>query len=414
MSIGARPNWAREDGIPSHDAAGAPVPLMPRADRSAEGLRVALFSGNYNCVRDGANKALNRLVAHLIGRGAAVRVYSPTAPEPAFEPAGDLVSVPSISIPRRPEYRLATGLPKAIREDIRRFGPTVVHLSAPDILGHKAQAFARRLGVPVVTSLHTRFETYFGYYGIGFVRPLVERQLKRFYTGSDFVLVPNPPLADDMRGSGLPPHRIRIWGRGVDRALFSPARRDPDWRRAHGFADDEAVVLFFGRLVLEKGLGTFENVVAALRRRGRKIRPLVVGAGPAGKAMQARLRDSVFTGHMEGGELARAIASADILVNPSVTEAFGNVNLEAMASGLAIVSADVEAAQALIAHGRSGLLVPPRDVPAYADAVEQLIDDPLRREMLGREAVRASAAYEWPAVLDAVLDTYRLAGAVPP
>lgn len=393
---------------------GMAIPLTPRAGpRSAEGLRVALFSGNYNCVRDGANKALNRLVAHLLDRGAAVRVYSPTAPVPAFEPAGDLVSVPSLAIPRRPEYRLATGLPKSIREDIRRFGPTVFHLSAPDILGTKAQRFARELGVPVVTSLHTRFETYFGYYGIGFVRPWAERHLKRFYAGSDFVLVPNQPLAEDMRGHGLAPERVRLWGRGVDRGLFSPERRDLEWRRARGFADEEVVILFFGRLVLEKGLDTFEAAVAALRARGHKVRPLVVGAGPAGRALEARIGEALFTGHMEGPELARAIASADILINPSVTEAFGNVNLEAMASGLAIVSADVDAAQALIEHGRTGLLVPPRDIAAYADAVEQLIADPVRRELLGGEASRAAAAYDWPTVLDAVLDTYRLAGAQP-
>ena len=124
-------------------------------------LRIALFSGNYNIVRDGANKALNRLVDFLLERGAAVRIYSPTTDRPAFAPSGDLVSVPSLPIPRRSDYRLALGLTAAIRADIRRFRPTHFHLSCPDLLGTQAQMFARELGVPVVASMHTRFETYF-------------------------------------------------------------------------------------------------------------------------------------------------------------------------------------------------------------------------------------------------------------
>ena len=137
--------------------------IAPPVRPLAEGLIIALFSGNYNCVRDGANKALNKLVAFLISEGAQVRVYSPTSARPAFQPAGDLVSVPSFPLPGRAEYRLAPRLPRSIKRDIERFAPTHFHLSAPDWLGTSAQAFAARLGVPVVASLHTRFEAYLEY-----------------------------------------------------------------------------------------------------------------------------------------------------------------------------------------------------------------------------------------------------------
>lgn len=395
------------DPRPIPGFAYAPAALPPVA-----GLRVAMFSGNYNCIRDGANKALNRLVAHLLERGAQVRVYSPTCPSPAFEPVGDLVSVRSVAIPRRPEYRLATGLPHETREDIRRFAPTVFHLSAPDVLGTRALGFARELRLPVVTSLHTRFETYFQYYNIGFVRPLAEWHLKRFYRNSDFVLAPNAPIARELERDGWS-DQVRIWGRGVNRDIFNPGRRDLNWRRANGFGDEEAVVLFFGRLVFEKGLDVFEAAVDRLRARGYRVRPLVVGEGPAGRAFETRVGDALFTGHLEGEALARAVASADILLNPSVTEAFGNVNLEAMASGLAVVSADVASAQALIDHDRTGLLVSPSDPQAYADAAAALMSDPLRRAAIGRQAAEAAKAYDWPTVLEAVIDTYRAAGAVP-
>src|SRR5215210_6369190 len=138
-------------------------------------IRVALFSGNYNYLREGANQALNRLVDDLESGGdARFRIYSPVTDSPAFEPAGTLVAVPSIPLPVRSEFRLALGLPRAIRDDVRRFSPHLVHVSTPDILGTRAQTFAKQLGVPVVASMHTRFETYLDYYGLGRARPLME------------------------------------------------------------------------------------------------------------------------------------------------------------------------------------------------------------------------------------------------
>jgi len=391
----------------------APVPdPWPRArPASAEGLRIALFSGNYNCVRDGANRALNNLVGHLLDRGAAVRVYSPTVKEPAFAPAGDLVSVPSIGIPGRSEYRVAMGLPGSVRDDVCDFAPTHIHVSCPDFLGTRAQALARAIGTPIVASMHTRFETYLSHYRLDFLSPAIRHRLKTFYARSDLVLAPNQPMARSLAALGVAEERLRIWGRGVDRDLFSPARRSESWRLARGFARDDVLLLFFGRLVPEKGLDIFAAAVKALEQRGRRVRPLVVGDGPARAAFEARLPGAHFTGHLDGAPLARAVASADILINPSTTEAFGNVNLEAMAAGLAVVSADVGSAQALIAHGESGLLVPPEEAAAYAGAAESLIDSPRRRRMLARAALAASASFNWADILDSVILAYRSLGA---
>ena len=392
-----------------NETMGLSVGTQPCASvhASAQGLRIALFSGNYNCVRDGANKALNKLVAFLLEEGAEVRVYSPTSPTPAFEPAGDLVSVPSFPIPGRSEYRIAPRLTRALKDDISRFAPTHFHLSAPDWLGTSAQDFARTLGVPVVTSLHTRFETYLDYYNLGFLKGWMERRLDRFYGASDYILCPNAAIAEEFRAKGLG-EKVGIWGRGVNRAIFSPSHRSLDWRRAQGYADDKPIVLFFGRLVTEKGLDTFADTIEGLRARGHDVRPLIVGDGPAGDAMKARLPGALFAGHLHGPDLGRAIASADILVNPSVTEAFGNVNLEAMASGLAIVSADVDSARALIRDGEHGLLVHPEGPGAYINAVQRLLRDPALRSDLGQQAAAESANYLWPAVLAAVVEAYRI------
>jgi len=356
---------------------------------SRPALRVALFSGNYNCVCDGANKALNQLVRHLLEvEGAEVRIYSPTIDHPAFEPVGTIVPVPSVPIPGRREYRLALGLPREVAEDVRRFAPDILHLSAPDILGRQALDFARSLGIPVVTSLHTRFETYLDYYGLRWLQRPVERWLHNFYARSDRILVPTRAILEDMRAKGLG-DRASIWGRGIDPAIFTQAHRDASWRRGHGYSDDEMIPLFFGRLVLEKGLKPFAETITLLRDKGHRLRPLIIGDGPARGWLAERLPNVVFTGHLKGKELGRAVASADILINPSLTEAFGNVTLEAMASGLAVICPDVGSTRELIASERTGLLIRMPEPHAYALGFERLFQD---RQLCSR--IRNAAAWE--------------------
>lgn len=372
----------------------------------AKDLRIALFSGNYNCVRDGANNALNHLVSYLLQEGAKVRVYSPTVAKPAFDPAGDLVSVQSIAIPGRSEYRLTLGLDQRTRADVRRFAPTHIHVSAPDPQGYQAQALAHELGCPLVTSLHTRFETYFEYYGLRALRPSVERYLKRFYSRSDLVLVPNAQILEELESWNMG-NRLAVWSRGVDRQTFHPAFRSLEWRRSQGWDDTDVIPLFFGRLVREKGIHEFSATIAKAIEQGLRVRPMIVGDGPAKAEFASKLPGGArFLGHLSGPDLSQAIASADVLINPSTTEAFGNVNLEAMSSGLAVVSADVPSAQALISHNDNGVLVPPHDVDGYTNALTDLARNERKRTLLGAAAAATATAFTWSSALLDVVQGY--------
>jgi glycosyltransferase involved in cell wall biosynthesis len=380
--------------------------VVPAAD-TPRPLRVALFSGNYNYLRDGANQALNRLVRHAQQRvGAQVRVYSPTTATPAFAPAGELVSVPSIAIPGRSEFRFALGMPRRIRADLDRFTPDLVHLSAPDALGNAALNWARARGIPTVASVHTRFETYFAYYGLGWIRSRIERYLDSFYGRSDLVLAPTPPLRAEFAATHGEAH-VRLWSRGVEHQNFSPERRDHAWRQRLGYADGEAVVLYLGRLVREKGTELFVDVMRRLETEGCAIRPLIVGEGPERPRLAAALPRAMFTGHLDGPDLWRAVASSDILLMPSRTEAFGNVVLEAMAAGLAVVSADVASARQIATDQVDALLCPPGDAAAYGDAVRNLIEDRDLRLRIATAARRASMAFRWDETLDSVLEAWR-------
>lgn len=381
--------------------------LPDPAAEPARPLRVALFSGNYNYVRDGANQALNRLVAFLEAQGHSVRVYSPTSPSPAFPPAGTLISAPSVRIPGRAEYRFSMGLTAALKRDIRAFAPDIIHLSAPDPLGHAAKRFARALGVPVVASVHTRFETYFEFYGFGWVRRAAEGILRRFYAGLDEVFVTTPVLGEQMQAQGLLGAPPAVWSRGVDRLRFNPAKRSPAFRRDLGIGDEAFVIAFVGRLVLEKGLDTVAAVTAELTRRGVAHRLLIVGDGPAREKFAAQVPGAIFTGFLDGERLPIAYASAEVLLNPSTTETFGNINTEAMASGLPVVAALATGNDALVVDGVTGRLIIPGDIAAYADAIAAYVADPMLRARHGAAGLERAKGYDWDAINGAVLARYR-------
>ena len=368
-------------------------------------LRIALLSGNYNYVRDGANQALNRLVGYLLGQGHAVRIYSPTTDTPAFAPVGDLVSIPSFAIPKRPEYRFPTGLPRAKLKDLADFAPDIIHISSPDMAARKAVGWARRNGVAVVASIHTRFVTFLSYYHLQLFEPALRALMRRLYRKCDALLAPAESTAAVLRAQRMN-RTIFLWSRGVDREQFNPGRRDLAWRRSQGIADNDVVIAFLGRLVLEKGLDVFSDACDLLDERGVSHKVLAIGDGPARAWFAERLPKAIFTGQQVGPDLARALASADIFLNPSVTEAFGNVTLEAMACALPVVAAAATGASNIVRDGDSGSLVEPGEVEQYADALEAYIRDPDLRRAHGEHGLAHAETQDWSRINAAVEAAY--------
>jgi len=371
-----------------------------------DGLRVALFSGNYNYVRDGANQALNRLVGYLQREGAAVRVYSPKVANPAFPSKGKLVGVPSIPFPGRGEYRFPLALSPRVRRDLADFAPDVVHVASPDVVGHRAVSWARARRAPVLASVHTRFETYPRYYNMAFLEPVLEAILRRFYRRCDALVAPSESMAQVLRAQRMN-YDIGIWSRGVDREVFNPGRREPAWRQALGIADGDVAIGFLGRLVMEKGLDVFADSIDELSRRGIPHKVLVIGEGPAREWFEARLPGAVFVGFQGGADLGRAVAGMDVLFNPSVTETFGNVTLEAMACGVPVVAAAATGSQSLVDDHVNGRLIAPGAVHAFAEALRCYIEEPDLRARHGAAGDRRANDFSWDAINKAVADTYQ-------
>ena len=368
-------------------------------------LRIALYSGNYNYVRDGANQALNRLVGYLLRQGAAVRVYAPTTDTPAFPPTGDLVDVPATPIPGRGEYRFSLGLSPRLRRDLKAFAPNMVHVASPDVSGHRMVSWARGRKLPVLSSVHTRFETYLRYYNMAWGEPLIEAILRRFYRRCDALVAPSESMAQCLRDQRMN-YDIGIWSRGVDREIFHSSRRSLEWRRTLGIRDEEVVIGFLGRLVMEKGLDVFSDTIDELHRRQVPHKVVVVGEGPARGWFEARLPGARFVGFQAGEDLARAVAGMDVLFNPSVTETFGNVTLEAMACGLPVVAAIATGSESLVDDGVSGRLIRPGAIHQFAEALKAYVENPEKRAAHGAAGEARSLEFSWDAINQAVADTY--------
>jgi len=370
-----------------------------------DGLRIALFSGNYNYVRDGANQALNRLVGYLLRQGADVRVYSPKVANPAFEPTGTLIGLPALAVPGRGEYRVPLALSAQVRRDLKAFDPHLVHVSSPDPAAHRAVSWARRRKLPVLASVHTRFETYLRYYNMAWLEPAMVAVLRRFYRRCDALVAPSESMAQVLREQRMN-YDIGIWSRGVDREIFTPERRSLEWRRSLGIADDDVVVGIFSRLVMEKGLDVFSDAIDELKRKGAKFRVLVVGEGPAREWLENRLPDAVFAGFLSGTDLGRGVASMDVLFFPSVTETFGNVTLEAMACGLPVVASAATGSQSLVDDHISGRLITPGAVHQFAEALRAYVENASLRAAHGMAGEARAQEFGWDKINQAVADTY--------
>lgn len=371
-----------------------------------DGMRVAIFTGNYNHIRDGVSLTLNRLVDFLQRQGVEVLVFGPTISEPALNHNGTLVPVPSIKMPGRPEYRITTGFPADARKQLEAFKPDLVHLATPDILGIKALRWAEKNNVPLVSSYHTHFSSYLKYYKLSVFVPFLWRFLSWFYGKCKQVYVPSKSMAEILVEKNVTAN-LKIWERGINSQLFSPDKRDMEWRRSHGFDDDDIIITFVSRLVWEKNLRLFAKVVNRLKEKYANVKAMVVGEGPAREEMMDLLPNGVFTGFLTGEELATAYASSDIFFFPSDTETFGNVTLEAMASGLPAVVANATGSKSLVDHGENGFRAPVDKSDKFFTLIEKLIIDANLRQQMSKASLEKSKKYSWDSINGKLLGYYK-------
>ncbi|MEP1151921.1 MAG: glycosyltransferase family 1 protein [Balneola sp.] len=372
-------------------------------------LRVALFTGNYNHIRDGVSLTLNRLVKYLESQGIAVLVFGPSIKEPPIDHNGELVVTPSLPmlLGGRKEYRFTTHFPKSAKKRLEEFNPTLIHVATPDRLGFSALKYAKKNNIPVVSSYHTHFPSYVSYYAwyLSPIKKPIEWIIKSFYSKVRHIYVPSRSMIEELDEVGLQGEK-RIWARGINLDLFNPSKRNMEWRRSVGFNDDDIVITFVSRLVWEKELDTYIKSVKALQEKNPKIRALVVGDGPAREEAEESFPSGHFTGFATGEDLAMAYASSDVFLFPSHTETFGNVTLEAMASGLPCLVADAIGSKSLVEDGVNGKLGKKEDVDDFIEKLDWLVSDEERMKNMGEKSREMAMEYEWDAINASLVENY--------
>ncbi|MDB4947699.1 MAG: hypothetical protein JWM27_348 [Gemmatimonadetes bacterium] len=375
-----------------------------QGERDPRGMKVAFFTESLFPLVDGVSRTLAQLFATLELRGVDFRVWSPFVPGPEVPWSGRVRRVPYVRFPLYKDYRVSLPVGHGAARELDAWKPDLVHVVSPTPMAAWAQRWARGSGVPVVSSFHTHFVSYFAYYGVPWLEGAGWRMLRRFYDRCDAVYAPSQSMIRELRDHGM--QRLELWSRGIDLARFSPALRDPALRAQAGADEATPVLLMVSRLVKEKDLADLVRMERILAARGVAHRLVLVGDGPMRAELEAALPDAHFAGYQSGDALGRWYASGDVFVFPSTTETFGNVVLEAMASGLPAVVVDRGGPPDLVDGGRTGSVARANDPADLADRVEPLLRDAGLRARMGAEALRSARDRDWQAINGRLLDSY--------
>jgi len=370
--------------------------------------RLALFTDTWVPQVNGVARTLDRLIVECQRRGIEALVVTPDDPAATPSTAVEVVRWPSRAFWAYPHLRASAPSHGRARAVIERFQPTLLHAATPFGVGLAGRQAARVLGTPLVTSYHTHFSAYLQHYRMQGLNAVTWPFLKWFHNGGRRTFAPTRIVADELSGRGL--ENVMVWGRGVDTAQFSPTHRSTALREQLGCTPDTCLVSYVGRLAPEKGLETAMAALAPLLSDAtRSVRVVLVGDGPAEDRLRSIAPPGVtFTGRLEGKALAALYASSDVFLFPSTTETFGNVVLEAMASGVAVIAHN-DGPTTEFANEQTACTVDVRNVNALTAAIDALIRQPARRATLAAAARREAERREWPMVWNQLFDDYTMA-----
>ncbi|MFC5437722.1 glycosyltransferase family 4 protein [Rhodanobacter umsongensis] len=348
-------------------------------------MRIGIVTETYPPEINGVALTVHSLAAGLASRGHSVDLIRPRQAEPHHdEPGVDVLHMRGAALPRYPGLRFGLPAVRALHRHWSRQRPEAIYVATEGPLGWSAMRAARRLGIPLVSGFHTRFDHYADHYGMGLLAPLVRGYLRRFHQRAAATLVPTETFARELHDMGI--SNAQLLRRAVDTQLFHPRHRDDDMRAAWGVDAATPVVLYVGRLAPEKNLELTVQAFRAIQQRVPRARYVWVGDGPARAALEAAHPDFIFAGVQRGAMLARHYASADLFLFPSLSETFGNVIIEAMAAGLPVVAYAEGAAREHLVDGVNGYCIESGNAEAFIDAAARLASNPGLIRHMGRAA----------------------------
>lgn len=367
-------------------------------------MKIALYAGMFEENKDGATKALYELVDSLLRKGIEVGVWGFSI-TPQQRPGLQLHTIPSVPFPLYRDYRI-TKPSKRVKQQIAEFNPDIIHLTVPDMVGVSLMRFARIHDIPILTSFHTDFPAYLKSYHLSILYKPSWRFLRWFYNNSGVVLAPTMEIARKLEEHGI--CNVKLWSRGIHMEQFNPKFRSPDLRRQWGaIPSDTRVILFCGRFVWYKDLTTFIGVYKRFKNNcAKNVVFVLAGDGPIKDDLKKHMPDAIYPGYLNGEELSCAYASADLLLFPSTTETFGNVVLEALASGLPAVVSDIGGCQEVVTQAQAGLVAKAGDADHFYEHCYKLVNDHDFYKRLQMNGLAYAEQRSWESINRHVLDEY--------
>jgi phosphatidylinositol alpha 1,6-mannosyltransferase len=366
-------------------------------------MKIAIYAGMYKQNWDGATKTLYELTNLLLKNGNEVGIwafdFTPQKRDGLY-----LNHIPSIPLAFYPEYKVSIPNPKT-RLQLDAFEPDVIHITVPDFIGIYLMRYARRKGIPVLTSFHTDFPSYLKSYRLGAFHDISWRYLKWFYNQAQSVLAPTREVIEKLNRNGI--RNLKVWGRGIHLNRFSRRYRSMALREQWG-AKGKKVILYSGRFVWYKDLETFIKVYELFKANGPDdVVFVLVGDGPVDGELKRRMPEAHFPGYLEGEELSRVYASADILLFPSTTETFGNVVLEAMASGIPAVVSDIGGCKEVVWRSGGGMVCKAQQSRSFYEGCKRLVEDKNFYEKVQCSGMKYASEQSWDRINTLVLEEYK-------
>ena len=367
-------------------------------------MKVAYFTESLPPLVDGVSHTLSYLQKSLEAEKIDYMFFSPFLPTDENW-AGKVEHILSVPFPLYTKYRVSLPAFHDLRNSLAQFAPDIIHICSPFFLGFFAYRYAAEAGIPAVNSFHTRFVSYLKYYGFGWFEPYGWRFLKWFYNRGDSCFVPSEATIKELGARGF--SNLTLWERGIDSGRFSPAFANRNLKD-HWSPAGDPVALFTGRLVKEKDVETLLKAHRILLQRKVAYKLVFVGDGPMREQIEREAPDALLAGHLQGDQLSRAYASADIFVFPSTTESFGNVVLEAAATGLPVIGASEGGVGDLIRDGETGFLTIPRNHEDFALKMETLLTNESLRNEMAAGALEFALQKSWSQINHRLFQSYEM------
>ncbi|WP_316571373.1 glycosyltransferase family 1 protein [Neobacillus sp. YIM B06451] len=367
-------------------------------------MKIAIFTDTYYPDVNGVARTLKRLADYLEEHNISCKIFAPKTPTEYV--ADNLHQFTSLSVFLYPECRLAFPNLNQVKAELERFSPDLIHVATPFNIGLCGSYFAKKLNIPLVGSYHTDFDKYLKYYNLQFLSKYLWKYMAWFNKPFQKIYVPSTETLNQLQRHGF--SNLELWGRGVDCNLYHPDYNKLSGRMRYN-AGNKLLFTYAGRLAPEKDLNTLMNVAATLPERiKQQVQWVIVGDGPIREELEAMAPDNmVFTGYLKGEKLAEVYSISDVFVFPSPTETFGNVVLEALASGTPVVCANSGGVKHLVKNGVTGFLCEPGNPESFKEALIKLIYNPSLLQSMGREGRSFALTQKWDNILESLVWSYK-------